>query len=117
MIPKTITAVVLTAMLAAGCSTTSSAPSPSTQTLGVVTGVASPCWPYAFDKGIKRARVEVSVLQNGRTVVSQTVRGSHVYRFPLMPSSYVVSTPYSKTVPIVITAGRTVKVDLPDDCV
>jgi hypothetical protein len=117
VIPKAVVAVALTGMLAAGCSTTSSAPRPGAQHLGIVTGVASPCWPYAFNKGIKKARVEVSVLQNGRTVVSQTVRGSHVYRFQLTPSSYVVSTPYSKAVPIVITSGQTVKVDLPDECV
>jgi hypothetical protein len=117
VIPKTVIAVALTSMLAAGCSTARSAPKPSTQNLGTVTGVASPCWPYAFNAGIKKAPVEVSVLQNGRIVVSQTVRGSHVYRFQLTPSSYVVSTPYSKAVPIAITAGRTVKVDLPDDCV
>ena len=117
MIPKTIIAVALTGLLAAGCSATSSAPKPSAENLGTVTGVASPCWPYAFNTGIKKARVEVSVLQNGRTVVRQIVRGSHVYRFHLTPSSYVVSTPYSKAVPVTIIAGQTMRVDLPDDCV
>jgi hypothetical protein len=115
--PKSVIAVALTGILAAGCSATSSAPKPTAKPLGIVTGVAYPCWPYASDKGIKKARVEVSVLQNGRTVVSQTVRGSHVYRFQLRPSTYVVATPYSKAVPIVVTAGRIVKVDLPDDCI
>ena len=117
VIPRTVIAVALTGMLAAGCSTTSSAPNPSPQRLGIVTGVASPCWPYAFNTGIEKARVEVSVLQNGRTVVRQIVRGSHVYRFHLTPSSYVVSTPYSKAVPVTIIAGQTMRVDLPDDCV
>jgi len=117
MIPKTVVAVALTGIVAAGCSTTSSAPRRNAPNLGTVTGVAAPCWPYAFNTGIRTARVEVRVLRNGRTVVSQTVRGAHVYRFQLTPSSYVVSTPYSKAVPIVVTAGRTVDVDLPDECV
>ena len=117
VIPKTVIGVALIGMLAAGCSTSSSAPKPSAQNLGIVTGVASPCWPYASDKGIRRTQVEVSVVQNGHAVVTQTVRGNHIYRFQLTPSGYVVSTPYSQARPIVITADRTVKVDLPDDCV
>jgi len=102
-------------MVIAGCSTTS-APMPSPPKVGVVTGVASPCWPYPTNKGIEKSPVRVVATRDGKTLATQTVRGDHVYRFTLGPGSYVVTTFYSRPRPVTIASGRTVKVDLPDDC-
>ncbi len=83
---------------------------------GMVTGVASPCWPYAFDDGMARAVVEVTVTRDGEKVAGQAVRGEHVYHFELPAGTYVVSTPYAKATLVTIATGDTTKVDLPDDC-
>jgi hypothetical protein len=106
------------AFLAVGCSTTTApAPKAISSDVGVVTGVASPCWPYAFNKGIEKASVKVTLTRNGQNVASQTVRGDHVYHFKLSPGIYAVSTLYSPARPFTITTGSTAKVDLPDDCI
>ncbi len=112
-------------LLAVGCSTTTAPPKSTTtapakraitQHVGVVTGVASPCWPYPSNRGIGKKTVTVTVSRNGQTVSSQTVRGDHFYAFKLSPGNYDVSTLYSRARPVMITTGGTVKVDLPDDC-
>lgn len=104
-------------LLTVGCSTaTVPAKRAITQHVGAVTGVASPCWPYAFDRGIGKKAVTVMVTRNGQTVSSQTVRGDHVYRFKLSPGHYDVSTLYARARPVTVTTGGTAKVDLPDDC-
>jgi hypothetical protein len=115
---KAVVALAVGLGLTAGCSnTTALVPPPIPPDIGTVSGIASPCWPYAFNKGIEKASVRVTVTRDGRTVASQTVRGNHVYHFTLSLGDYVVSTFYSKARPITITAGRTVKADLPDGCV
>jgi hypothetical protein len=115
---KAVVALAIGLGLTAGCSNaTAPVPPPIRPSVGTVSGIASPCWPYAFNKGIEKAAVRVTVIHDGQTVASQTVRGNHVYHFTLSVGDYVVSTLYSKARPITITAGRTVKADLPDDCV
>lgn len=114
--PTGVIASALAGLVASGCSTTS-APTPKPPTVGIVTGVASPCWPYPTDKGIGKTLVRVNVSQKGKTVASQSVKGDHIYRFTLAPGHYVVSTPYSRLQAVIISTGHTVKVDLPDDCV
>lgn len=96
---------------------TALSPSPTAQAPGILTGVASPCWPYASDNGIGEKSVTVTVARDGQTVASQTVRGDHIYRFMLSPGSYIVSTPYSRVKAVTIINGRTVTADLPDDCI
>ena len=117
-IQRAVGVLMTGAVLITGCSTTVT---PATTTLppglGVVTGVASPCWPYANDRGIRKAAVTVTVVQDDRAVASQTVRGDHVYRVELAPGAYTVSTPYSKPEPVSVVDRRTQRVDLPDDCV
>jgi hypothetical protein len=106
------------ALLTVACSTTTApAPKAISRDVGVITGIASPCWPYAFNKGIEKASAKVTLTRNGQSVASQIVRGDHVYRFKLLPGSYAVSTLYSPATPFTITTGSTVKVDLPDDCI
>jgi hypothetical protein len=114
--PRSLVALALVGIVASGCSATS-APRPEPQTVGIVTGVASPCWPYTTNKGIEKALVKVAVTQGEKTVASQSIRGDHVYRFALAPGSYLVSTPYSRPQLVTIAIGRTVKADLPDDCI
>ncbi len=117
-IPRSWSLLVWTALATAGCATTSAPPTTTVpRGLGVVTGIASPCWPYATDRGIRRASVTVTLSRDGRTVATQTVRGDHVYRVELVAGAYVVSTPFSRPVPVAVTVGRTVRADLPDDCV
>jgi hypothetical protein len=105
------------ALLAVGC-TTKAATTPRTTVpdVGVVTGIASPCWPYPFTNGIRKASVTVTVALNGQTLATQTVRGRHVYHLTLGPGGYLISTPYSPAKPVTIVAGLAAKVDLPDDC-
>jgi hypothetical protein len=106
------------AFVGLGCSaTTAPVPRPVAQHVGVVTGIASPCWPYARSKGIGKAPVEVTVTRHGERVTSQTVRGDHVYHFELSPGNYAISTLYSTARPVTTATGSTVKIDLPDDCV
>lgn len=117
---RRIVAALLTcalALLAVGCTTKTATTSRTTSPpVGIVTGVASPCWPYPFTKGIRNAPVAVTVTRDGQRVASQTVRGKHVYHLTLAPGSYVVSTLYSPAKPVTIVAGLAAKADLPDDC-
>jgi hypothetical protein len=114
---KAVVALAVGLGLTAGCSnTTAPSPPPIPPNVGTVSGIASPCWPYAFNKGKENASVRVTVTRSGQPVASQTVRGNHLYHFTLWVGDYVVSTFYSKARPITIAAGRTVKADLPDDC-
>ena len=114
--PTGVIALALAGLVASGCSTRS-APTPKPPTVGILTGVASPCWPYPTDKGIGKALVRVNVSQEGKTVASQSVKGGHIYRFTFSPGRYVVSTAYLRLQAVTISAGHTVKVDPSDDCV
>lgn len=109
--------VVLVGITVSACAA-SSTPLPKPQrTVGILTGMASPCWPYPTNKGIEKAIVKVEVSKGENTVATQSVTGSHIYHFTLKPGTYVVSTPYSRPQPVTIAIGRTAHVDLPDDCV
>jgi hypothetical protein len=117
---RRIVAAILTcalALLAVGCTTkTATTPRTTSPHVGIVTGVASPCWPYPFTKGIRKTPVTVTVTRDGQRVASQKVRGKHVYHLTLAPGNYVVSTLYSPAKPVTIVAGLAAKSDLSDDC-
>lgn len=105
------------ALLAVGCTTKTATTSRTTvRDVDIVTGMAAPCWPYPFAKGIRKAPVAVTVTRNGQKVATQTVRGNHVYHLTLAPGGYLVSTLYSPAKPVTIVVGHAATVDLPDDC-
>jgi hypothetical protein len=105
------------ALLAVGCTTKTATTSQMTSPhVGIVTGIASPCWPYPFTKGIRKSPVTVTVTRDGQSVATQMVRGDHVYHLTLAPGGYLVSTLYSPAKPVTIVVGLAAKVDLPNDC-
>ena len=86
---------------------------------GIVTGVAVPCHPQAYESNhLGRIPVTVTLTAGNRTVATQTVRGSHTYRFEVAPGSYVVSSNGEPPHPAHVTVrpGQVVKANLGSTC-
>lgn len=63
------------------------------QLLQVVTGIATPCVGVGEPEGhIADVPVHVTILNGSRTVASQTVRGSDMYRLTVPPGHYLVTS-------------------------
>ena len=88
--------------------------------VGVVTGVATPCHPQASTSAdLASIPVTVTLAAGGKSVATQTVTGSHVYRFVVAPGAYWVSSSAAGTSqqPASVHTGQLVRVDLLSDCI
>jgi hypothetical protein len=65
-----------------------------------------------------RLETRVSAFRGHRVLASETVRSGHVYRFTLRPGHYQLTNTGSAALkyPVTLTAGSTVRLDLPDLC-
>lgn len=67
---QVLAVVVLVGITVSACAA-SSTPLPKPQrTVGILTGMASPCWPYPTNKGIEKAIVKVEVSKGENTVAT-----------------------------------------------
>ena len=88
-------------------------------TLGVVTGIATPCHPQAYGNPAS-VPVTVTITAYGKTIATQTVTGSHTYRFVVLPGQYVVSSNGVGSTPpatVGVKAGEVVRANLLSDCI
>ena len=84
---------------------------------GSLTGRAAPCLgPHLAAAQIAKIPVRVNVVEHAKNIATQTVRGSHSYRFNLAPGRYVVSSDASRGVSVVVHSGQFLRVNLGDDC-
>lgn len=62
--------------------------------------------------------VRVQLLKDGQVVSTQTVRGSHTFRFAASPGEYVVRSNQSATSPshVTLTPGATATVNIYSSC-
>jgi hypothetical protein len=106
-------AVAAVGPLAACSSSSAAAPDPAT-----LTGVASPCVGVTTSDQYVQMKVNVTLSANSRTVASQTVTGTHTYRFQVSPGQYRVSSdqPYAAPEDVTLRAGSTTNVDLDPHC-
>jgi hypothetical protein len=113
-------AVLPIVALASGCASTASSPNTTRQILaGVVSGVAEPCeGPPLPQAQYEAVPVRVRLIKNSRVVATQTVTGSHTFRFVTSPGEYVVRSNQSATSPaqVTITPGVTTTVNLYSAC-
>ena len=98
----------------AACSSNSSAASDP----AVVTGVATPCVGSTTPGQYAQMKVRVILSAGSRPVASQTVAGSHRYRFQVTPGQYRVSSDQQYVAPedVTLHAGRITTVDLVARC-
>jgi hypothetical protein len=88
-------------------------------TSAVVTGVAEPCIGVTTTAQYARVPVDVTVKEGARTIASETVTGSHTYRFVLPAAPYMVySDQFQRPsfVPAVLHSGETDQVNLVPNC-
>lgn len=84
---------------------------------GVVTGIAYPCvGPHRTSAQLANIPVRVTMSQRSKVVASQTVRGSHTYRFAVPPGQYMVSSATSPHVSITIYTGEKRRANLDSFC-
>ena len=88
---------------------------------GTITGVASPCDPFAITSSSQYRQLPVTVYltRGSRTEAEQIVKGTHTYRFSVPAGDYVVATHEgggSKPLAITVHAGRTVHANIPSYC-
>jgi hypothetical protein len=106
--------------LLSGCASTASTPTTTGPALaGVVSGVASPCQgPPLPQAQYEAIPVRVQLIKQSRAVATQTVTGSHTFRFVTSPGEYVVRSNQSATSPaqVKITPGATTTVNLYSAC-
>jgi hypothetical protein len=85
--------------------------------VGVVTGVATPCHPQEFGE-LASIPVTVTLIAGGKTVATQTVTGSHIYRFVVAPGLYEVSSSGHPQQPanVMVQPGEVTRANLFSDC-
>jgi len=111
------------ALASAGCGGPSASPSSSSTTVvnGVVTGVATPCHPQAATSAqLASLPVGVTITSDGKTVGTQTVTGTHTYRFVVPPGTYEVSSSglgSASPATVTVRPGEVVHADLLSDCI
>ncbi len=87
--------------------------------VGVVTGVATPCHPQESTVGeLASIPVTVTLIAGGNTVATQTVTGSHIYRFVVAPGIYEVSSSGHPQQPasVMVRPGEVMRANLFSDC-
>ena len=99
--------------LIAGCGRSAS------PTSAVVTGIATPCVGAATTAQYARDPVKVTVKAGRRTFASETMTGSHDYRFVVPQGRYIVYSDQFQVplfVPAVLQSGETDHVNLVPSC-
>lgn len=119
-------AAVLTVLAASGfalfgCGSATATHTSTTQppTLGIVTGIASPCTgPLAPAPGRVVTVVLRRLSQAFPTVLKQKVKGDFVYRFAVLPATYSVTSneSYAPVRYVAVHIGKTAKLDLIPSC-
>jgi hypothetical protein len=110
--------LTLVAIAASGCgSTTESGKASSTQP-GTVTGVASPCGSLATKAEYAQRAVQVLLSAHSKVVASETVTGTHIFKFTEPPGSYVLTShqSYVHPVTVILHTGKTTQVNLYANC-
>jgi len=116
-----LTALAASGFVLVGCGSATSAHPPTTQppTLGIVTGIASPCTgPAAPAPGRVVTVVLRRLSQAFPTVLRQKVKGDFVYRFEVLPATYRVTSDqsYAPVRYVTVHIGKTARLDLSPSC-
>lgn len=88
---------------------------------GVIAGVASPCIGFAVTSSAQVANIPVTVRisADGKTIATQTVTGSHNYKFVVAPGLYEVSSGGEGSLgplSVAVRSGETLRVNIPSNC-
>jgi len=84
---------------------------------GVLTGVATPCAGAVTHYQYAEVPIRVTITKGSQTVTSQTVRGTHTYRFVLPQGVYFVSSDQAGVaLGVPVRAGETVHFNLLAHC-
>jgi hypothetical protein len=86
---------------------------------GTLTGVAVPCIGLGTTARVAGHPVRVAVKKGSRTVGSEVVTGSHVYRLRVSPGRYTISSDQlqnPREVAVVVHSGETDHINLVSHC-